>query len=148
MRLSILCCLMLFLHLQPKAQEAEVKQVITELFTAMYNADASALRKVFHDSARLGTVSTDAGGNANVKYADISGFINFVGKLQKAMADERFSITDVRIDGRMASAWVPYSFYRAGTFSHCGVNHILLTQGSDGWRILTITDTRRKEGCL
>ena len=148
MRLSILCCLMLFLHLQPKAQEAEVKQVITGLFTAMYNADASALRKVFHDSARLGTISTDGGGNASVKYADISGFINFVAKLQKGVADERFSITDVRIDGRMASAWVPYSFYRAGTFSHCGVNHILLTQGSDGWRILTITDTRRKEGCL
>ena len=122
----------LSLHLQAKSQDAEVRRVIDDLFSAMYNADASGLRKVFHDSARLGSVSMDAGGNTLVKYADISGFINYVGKLEKGVADERFTISDIRIDGKMASAWVPYNFYRAGTFSHCGVNHMLLTQGKDG----------------
>ena len=128
-------------------QDSEVRKVITDLFTSMYNADASGLKKVFHDSARLGSISTDGTGNTMVKYADISGFVNYVGKLEKGVADERFTITDIRIDGKMASAWVPYQFYRAGTFSHCGVNHLLLTLGNDGWKILTITDTRRKDGC-
>jgi hypothetical protein len=138
----------LSLHLQAKSQDAEVRRVIDDLFSAMYNADASGLRKVFHDSARLGSVSMDAAGNTVVKYADISGFISYVGKLEKGVADERFTITDIRIDGKMASAWVPYNFYRAGSFSHCGVNHMLLTMGKDGWKVLTITDTRRKDGCL
>lgn len=137
----------LSIGLQAKGQEHDVRKVITDLFSSMYNADASGLKKVFHDSARLGSVSVDASENPVVKYADISGFINYVGKLEKGVADERFTISDIRIDGKMASAWVPYIFYRAGSFSHCGVNHMLLTQGKDGWKILTITDTRRKDGC-
>ncbi len=138
----------LSIGLQAKGQEQDVRQVITDLFTAMYNADAYGLKKVFHDSARLGSVAVDASGNPVVKYADISGFINYVGKLEKGVADERFTIADIRIDGEMASAWVPYHFYRAGTFSHCGVNHMLLTLAKDRWKILTITDTRRKDGCF
>jgi hypothetical protein len=126
------------------AQADDIRAVVKGLFTSMYEADASGLKAVFHDSARLGTVSAEG----QVRYASISGFISFVSKLEKGVADERFEITDIRIDGDMASAWVPYKFYRAGTFSHCGVNHIMLTRGKDGWRILTITDTRRKDGCL
>ena len=137
----------LSIGLQAKGQEHDVRQVITDLFSSMYNADASGLKKVFHDSARLGSVAVDASGNPVVKYADISGFINYVGKLEKGVADERFMITDIRIDGKMASAWVPYHFYRAGSFSHCGVNHMLLTLGKEGWKILTITDTRGKDDC-
>lgn len=138
----------LSIGLQVQGQEQDLRKVISDLFSSMYNADSAGLKKVFHDSARLGSVSADAAGNPVVKYADISGFINYVGKLQKGVADERFTITDIRIDGKMASAWVPYEFYRAGSFSHCGVNHMLLTLGNDGWKILTITDTRRKDGCL
>ena len=121
----------------------EVRAVIKGLFTSMFAADVEGLKAVFHDSARLGSLSADG----QVRYMPISGFIAYVGKLEKGVADERFEVKDVNIDGNMASAWVPYSFYRAGTFSHCGVNHMLLTKGKDGWKILTITDTRRKEGC-
>jgi hypothetical protein len=145
---KISICLLLTLQVKAYGQDDDVRKVIGDLFSAMYNADASGLQKVFHDSARLGSVSVEAAGNTVVKYAGISGFINYVGKLEKGVADERFTITDIRIDGKMASAWVPYHFYRAGTFSHCGVNHILLTLGKDGWKIITITDTRRKDGCL
>lgn len=126
------------------AQSDDVREVIKSLFNAMYNADAQGLKSAFHDSARLGSVSAEG----QVRYAPVSGFISYVSRLEKGVADERFEIADIRIDGDMASAWVPYKFYRSGVFSHCGVNHMLFTRGKQGWRILTITDTRRKEGCL
>jgi hypothetical protein len=48
----------------------------------------------------------------------------------------------------MAMAWVPYSFFLGDTFSHCGVNAMLLVRSREGqWRIQSILDTRRKEDC-
>jgi Putative lumazine-binding len=125
------------------AQDDDIRAVVKGLFTSMFTADAEGLKAVFHDSARIGTVSADG----QVRYTPASGFIAYVGKLEKGIADERFEVKGVSIDGNMASAWVPYSFYRAGVFSHCGVNHMLLTKGKNGWKILTITDTRRKDDC-
>ena len=53
----------------------------------------------------------------------------------------------VHIDGHMATAWTPYAFYLGGDLSHCGVNAFQLFNGKDGWKIIRITDTRRREGC-
>jgi hypothetical protein len=34
-----------------------------------------------------------------------------------------------------------------GEFSHCGVDAFILVLTEDGWRILSIADTRTTEGC-
>jgi hypothetical protein len=47
----------------------------------------------------------------------------------------------------MAAAWTPYRFYRNGEFSHCGVNSFQLVKMAEGWKIVYIIDTRRKEPC-
>ena len=61
--------------------------------------------------------------------------------------DERLTAIDIRIDGDMATAWTPYKFYYKGNFSHCGVNALQLIKTAAGWKIWSIIDTRRKEGC-
>jgi hypothetical protein len=48
----------------------------------------------------------------------------------------------------MATAWVPYKFYRGRQFSHCGVNAFTLIKLTSEWKIGSITDTRREEQCL
>lgn len=53
----------------------------------------------------------------------------------------------MHILGRLATAWTPYAFYLGGGLSHCGVNAFQLFNGKDGWSIIRITDTRRREGC-
>ena len=63
------------------------------------------------------------------------------------MWDERIGDIDVRIDGGLATAWMPYAFYLGDRFSHCGVNAFHLTLTSEGWKILHITDTRRTTDC-
>jgi len=132
-----------------RAQTAEdtVRNTVATLFSAMLRADAAALRDIFHDSARLGTVATDASGQAAFRSSPAAGFIAYVGRLQPGTADERATVERILVDGPLALAWTPYRFYANGTFSHCGVNLIQLARSSGRWRILSITDTRRKDAC-
>jgi hypothetical protein len=43
--------------------------------------------------------------------------------------------------------WTRYAFYAGEQFSHCGVDAIQLGWTVDGWRIVALADTRRREGC-
>ncbi|MDP5138985.1 MAG: hypothetical protein NWP83_00775, partial [Spirosomaceae bacterium] len=61
--------------------------------------------------------------------------------------DERLSGYDIKIDGDMATVWTPYSFFVNNNVSHCGVNAFTLIRQNDSWKILSITDTRRKTDC-
>jgi hypothetical protein len=61
--------------------------------------------------------------------------------------DERILAYQIQVDGSMASAWTPYKFYVNDTFSHCGVNSFQLVKLAEGWKIVYIIDTRRKEPC-
>jgi hypothetical protein len=73
--------------------------------------------------------------------------------------DERIWNVEIRRDGPLASAWVPYAFYVGEEMSHCGTNAVQLARlttggGSDDgnammratrWQIVQITDTRRSD---
>jgi hypothetical protein len=54
---------------------------------------------------------------------------------------------EIAVDGALATAWILYQFYVGSTFSHCGVNAFQLFKSKDGWKIIQITDTCRREGC-
>ena len=54
---------------------------------------------------------------------------------------------DINVDGDMASAWVPYTFYFDGAVRHCGINSIELLRDADGWKVTQLSDTRRTENC-
>lgn len=62
------------------------------------------------------------------------------------MWDERIWDVEIRVDGPLASAWVPYVFYHGTERSHCGVNALQLVQQGNDWRIVQLTDTQR-QGC-
>jgi hypothetical protein len=61
--------------------------------------------------------------------------------------DERIEFNDIKIDGPMASIWMPYQFYRGENFSDCGVNSFQLYKAEKGWKIIYLVDTRRKKNC-
>jgi ketosteroid isomerase-like protein len=54
---------------------------------------------------------------------------------------------DIKVDGAMAIAWAPYRMTIDGKLNHCGVNVFTLIKRTDNWKIMGITDTRRKQGC-
>jgi hypothetical protein len=132
-----------------KAQTAtdSVKAVINQLFTAMRNADSTSIVNCFAEKHILQTLVRDKEGNIQSKTDLVTDFGHNIARLQKNAADERIEFASINIDGPLASVWTPYKFYFNGNFSHCGVNSFQVLRTKDGWKILYLVDTRRKEPC-
>lgn len=54
---------------------------------------------------------------------------------------ERGFDAEVRVQGHLASVWLPYDFYENGEWSHCGVDAFILLRRPEGWRIASIAWT-------
>lgn len=128
-------------------EEPAVRVPIQQLFEGMKKSDSTLVRQSLVPGARLETVTKNKSGEVTVRSDSFEGFIKSIGKSTAGDLDERLTAIDIRIDGDMATAWTPYKFYFKGNFSHCGVNAFQLIKTAAGWKIWSIIDTRRKEGC-
>ncbi|GAB3890850.1 nuclear transport factor 2 family protein [Spirosoma agri] len=131
---------------QSPTDEAAVRASINQLFESMKKADSTLIKSIMAPGARLQTVMNKQG-EVSVQDEAISKFIASVGKAKPGSLDERLSGMDIKIDGELATAWTPYSFYYNGQQSHCGVNAFTLVKLAGAWKIQTIIDTRRKQNC-
>ena len=129
------------------ADSAAVVAVITRLFDGMRSRDTAAMRAQFHEAAVLRSASYRQG--QHVIEADAIGdWINGVaGAPAGLLLDERLGPPEIRVDGNLAGVWVYYEFYAGDRFSHCGVDAFHLGRAIDGWRILAVSDSRRRQGC-
>lgn len=130
-----------------QSAEAEVLAVVHRLFDAMRQGDSAMVRPLFHARARLITALVRNGEPAVQVGESVEAFIQAIGRPRAEIWDERLSNERVFVDGTLASVWTDYVFYRGGTLSHCGVDHVLLAKEGAQWRILEIADTRRTERC-
>ncbi|MFZ6023274.1 MAG: hypothetical protein ACOYVG_02325 [Bacteroidota bacterium] len=149
MKKAILFFLWLTAGYVVKAQTAtdSVKAVINQLFTAMRNADSTSVVNCFAEKHTLQTLVRNKDGNMYSKTDQVTDFGHNIARLQKNAADERIEFASINIDGPLASVWTPYKFYFNGNFSHCGANSFQLLRTKNGWKILYLVDTRRKEPC-
>jgi hypothetical protein len=129
-----------------QSAEAEVHGVVQRLFDGMRAGDSTVVRSVFHPDARLVSVGV-RNGAPMMRSEAIDDFVRAVGSPQDRVWDERIWDVEVRSDGNLATAWMQYAFYLGDTFSHCGVNAFQFFRDTAGWRVIQITDTRRREGC-
>lgn len=145
---SFICSFALaFAHAQQE-QTTAVKATIDQLFDGMRANDSLLLKEVLYEEVTLRTVAVNEQGEKFLQKADIRDFIKAVGTKRPGVKfDERLSGYEIKVDGDMAMAWTPYSFYYNDKFTHCGVNVFILMKTSDGWKITGITDTRRKSDC-
>lgn len=128
-----------------RAADREVEAVIRRLFDAMRDADSAAARALFHPDARLsGPVERD--GEVLLRTSPVEPFLEAVAGADREW-DERIAGLEIRVDGRLAAAWMDYVFRLGGEFSHCGVNAVQLYRSEEGWKIFQIADTRRTEEC-
>lgn len=128
-------------------EEAMVKQTINFLFDGMRNSDTTLIRKAFDAKSIMQTIARTKDGKAVVRGESVNDFIKSVGAPHSAQYDERIVFTKILIDANLASVWTDYKFYIGNKFSHCGVNSFQLFKGEDGWKIIYIIDTRRKDNC-
>ena len=130
------------------AQEhMEVEQVIASLFEGVRNKQEALLRNAFHPDAIMQTV-VHADSGSTIASNSVEDFLNrILNTPESTVLDEKILEYQIKVDGHMATAWTPFEFYVNDVFSHCGVNSFQLIKTVDGWKIIYIIDTRRKEGC-
>jgi hypothetical protein len=126
---------------------AEVRAVVLRLFDGMRARDTSAMRALLHPAATL--LSSGERDGAPVVRADpVDGWLASIARAPDGtVLDERVLSQEVRVDGGLASVWAEYELWVGPRFSHCGVDAFLLGRTADGWRILSVADTRRRTGC-
>lgn len=126
-------------------EEREVLEVVARLFDGMRTADSAKVRSVFHPDARLIRAGVRNGQPA-VSVSGIDGFVVAVGGATDVW-DEKLYDPVVRIDGNLASVWTEYTFHQGSRFSHCGVDSFQLVRTAEGWKVISLADTMRREGC-
>jgi ketosteroid isomerase-like protein len=134
-------------YCQQSATDA-VKQSINTLFDAMRKGDSTLLKSVFAKDMVLQSISTNKDGKAAITTDSGNDFAKIIGTPHTGIYDERITFGDIKIDGDLASVWAPYKFYLGDKFSHCGVDVFSLMKTTDGWKIIYIVDTRRKDNCV
>ncbi len=125
--------------------EAGALAAIEQIFEGMRTADPDMVRAVFAPDARFAMLDTRNGPvSIQVQGVDrwIEGIANSAGSWNEQIYD-----VEVRVDGSMASAWTPYTFYLDGEVAHCGINSIELLHDGEGWKVTQLSDTRRRGEC-
>jgi len=130
----------------PAADRSPVLAVVRRLFDGMRSGDSAAVRAVFHPQALLATAAVRKG-MAVFQVDTVDAFVRAVGTPHPDVWDERIRDTRVEIDGPLASVWAEYSFYAGRKFSHCGIDAFQLAREGEVWRIVALTDTRRRARC-
>lgn len=132
---------------QTAADTAAIVQVTTSIFDAMRKRDTTLLRSAFAPEAQLITVFTARDGTPRISMDKPQSFVEAVSQPSDSVWDERTYNTEVRINGRLATVWMEYDFYLGQQFSHCGVDAFQLARYQEGWKVVTLADTRQREGC-
>jgi hypothetical protein len=127
-------------------EEQAVLAVVRRLFDAMRSGDSAAVRAVFQPGAQLVSVAVRNGAPA-LQVDSVTSFARAVGTPHAQVWDERIWNEKAFVDGNLAVVWTDYAFYLGDKFSHCGVDAFQLFRGADGWKIFSLADTRRREGC-
>jgi hypothetical protein len=125
------------------AEQEAAYQVVTRLFDSMRARDTAAMRSAFATNASMQSLSA-----TGVKFDAIDGWINSIGRAPAGLVlDERLANPVIHVDGDLANIWVDYWFFAGDRFSHCGVDAFLLAKQGGTWRVFSVVDTRRTQGC-
>ena len=148
-KLFLLACFIFITGLTASAQQnnindtdqAAVKIVIQNMFTAMKNSDTVLLKTCFSPTAVFQTVVSKLD-EVVVKDETVQNFINSIGKQPVGSLDERIVFETVKTNKDLSIAWTPYEFYYKDKYSHNGVNSFQLVKFKEGWKIQYLIDTR------
>ena len=125
--------------------EAGVLATIEQVFDGMRTANPDLVRAAFAPNARFAVLDAREG-PATIRSQAVDNWINAIGS-SEGRWDEQIYDVEIQVDGAMASAWTPYTFYLDGEISHCGINSIELLYDAEGWKVTQLSDTRKREAC-
>ena len=129
-------------------EEHQIKLLIDKLFDGMREGDSAKVASVFGKEVNMYTSFNNQQGEKVIKKGVLSSFLKAIGTPHDDIWDEKIWNTKIEIDGGIAQVWTDYAFYIGTEFSHCGIDAFhLIKENEQGWKIVHLMDTRRKEDC-
>jgi len=114
-------------------------------FKSMYDADVEAMSALMHEGC---TLQSTGDKNNELQTVSKENFLKSLTNAEPGQMDEQIANLETNIDDRLATVWMDYAFYFNGKLSHCGINNFTLVKFDHDWKIIRITDSRRKSPCL
>jgi hypothetical protein len=143
------CILLFFMMYTGKAQSDSLAIVgtIQTFFKGMQSWDTAIINTSLDSTIFFYSIAQDKNGHTVLSPETRESFYTQVTGLKGRKYAEQLLSYDIKTDGNLAMVWSPYKFYFEGNFSHCGTDVFTLVKRDIGWKILGITDTRRRTGC-
>lgn len=130
------------------SQETEIKNTIDTFFEGLQKGDSITLKKTIHTDLTLQTAFVNKEGKSILKAETKNQFLKAISsKKPEDIWFEKLLSYTIKVDRNLATVWTPYEFYFNNNFSHCGVNSFQLFNNNGKWEIISIVDTRSREGC-
>lgn len=132
----------------PTENQMGARLAVLDFFEGFHKSDTLIMRKVLLGDVPMQTIAnTPEGVKTNI--SDVNSFLVAIHNRKKDQKwSEKLLDIKVRADDMIAEVWTPYEFYLNDEFSHCGVNVFQLFNTVDGWKIISIADSRKKKGCV
>lgn len=131
------------LTLSAQDDETKIKTVILKFFDAFTKHDTVTMNGTVHAEFSLTTIA-DNREPVRIIHETKKDFFKIIGEPRKEKWIERIDNFRINIDGAYANAWCRYSFFVDTTFIHWGTDNFQLVREKGEWKILSISDTRRK----
>lgn len=152
MKKAIVLLLVLFVGYfsfgQQASDEKEIRQTVEKFFEGFHARDSVVMKSALAEGVVVQTIGKTKDGEVKLRNEEISKVLKGIVSIPlETSFKEVIHSYDIKIDGALANAWTPYSFFLNDNFSHCGVNNFQLFHENGEWKIIYLIDTRRREGC-
>lgn len=124
-----------------------IRETIELFFEGFHERNEDKIRSVLDDQAIFHSLNEN-GEVTLLRTTSADQFIkSVVSRAESPEWEERLHDYTIEVDGSIAQAWVTYSFWLGGGFSHCGVDAFNFYKSDKKWKISYLIDSRRKENC-
>ena len=138
----------IFASAQNSSEEEKIKTVVNTFFEGFHARDSVIMKSAFYDDPVVQTIGKTKEGETTLITEELEKVLRGIVSIPlETSFKEVLNDYVIKVDGDMANAWTPYSFYLNDNFSHCGVNNFQLLKQKGEWKIIYLIDTRRREGC-
>ncbi len=129
-------------------EKMAVQKTVEDFFDAFHAQDSVKMRALAAKDITLQSIGKNKAGETQLRIDDFDSFLKgLVGIPKERKFQEKINSYSIQVDGPMANAWTEYEFWIDGKLSHCGVNSFQMIDEGNGWKIIYLIDTRRREGC-
>lgn len=142
---SLLCSLQLYGQYIP-SEEKLILQKVNQFFEALEKQDTILLKSIVVLDGQTTSIRTqnDSLLIRTALFKDrMKSFVN-----PQAVIYEKMLSAEVKIHGRIAMAWAPYTLSINQNFNHCGIDVFTFFKTQEGWKIVSLDYSVEPSVCM